>query len=113
MNIAQAKALVSVEEVIGTRIELHRRGAVLVGPCPFHDDRGRPNLVVFPNMQTWQCFAGGAQGTLSISSLTSSRRVQVAGDERQHLQRKDCGEQDHRRRRAWRDLRPDPGREQQ
>ena len=28
MNVAQAKALVSVEDIIGTRIELHRRGVL-------------------------------------------------------------------------------------
>ena len=62
MNIAQAKALVAVEEVIGARVALQRRGNVFVGPCPFHQDSGRPNLVVFPKTQTWQCFACGAQG---------------------------------------------------
>ena len=62
MNIAQAKARISVEEVIGARVELLRRGNVFVGPCPFHQDNGRPNLVVFPKTQTWQCFACGAQG---------------------------------------------------
>ena len=76
MNIAQAKALVSVEEVVGTRIELRRRGAVLIGPCPFHDDQGRPNLVVFPKTQTWQCFACGAQGDV-IDFLSRSENITV------------------------------------
>ena len=76
MNIAQAKALVSVEEVVGTRIELRRRGAVLIGPCPFHDDQGRPNLVVFPKTQTWQCFACGAQGDV-IDFLSRAENVSV------------------------------------
>ena len=76
MNIAQAKALVSVEEVVGTRIELRRRGAVLIGPCPFHDDQGRPNLVVFPKTQTWQCFACGAQGDV-IDFLTRAENISV------------------------------------
>ena len=76
MNIAQAKALVSVEEVVGTRIELRRRGAVLIGPCPFHDDQGRPNLVVFPKTQTWQCFACGAQGDV-IDFLSRAEHISV------------------------------------
>ena len=76
MNIAQAKALVSVEEVVGARVELHRRGSVLVGPCPFHDDQGRPNLVVFPKTQTWQCFACGAQGDV-IDYLSRSENITV------------------------------------
>ena len=76
MNIAQAKALVSVEEVVGTRIELRRRAAVLIGPCPFHDDQGRPNLVVFPKTQTWQCFACGAQGDV-IDFLSRAEHISV------------------------------------
>ena len=76
MNIAQAKALVSVEEVVGTRVELRRRGAVLIGPCPFHDDQGRPNLFVFPKTQTWQCFACGAQGDV-IDFLSRAENISV------------------------------------
>ena len=85
MNIAQAKARVSVEEVIGTRVELLRRGAVLVGPCPFHQDSGRPNLVVFPRTQTWQCFACGAQGDVidflrRVESVSVQEVIAMIGD---------------------------------
>ena len=76
MNIAQAKALVSVEEIVGTRADLRRRGAVLVGSCPFHDDQGRPNLVVFPKTQTWQCFACGLQGDV-IDFLSRAENISV------------------------------------
>lgn len=76
MNIAQAKALISVEEIVGRHIELQRRGVVLVGPCPFHDDQGRPNLVVFPKTQTWQCFACGAQGDV-IDFLARAEHISV------------------------------------
>lgn len=76
MNIAQAKTRVSVEEVVGTRVELQRHGTVLVGLCPFHEDNGRPNLVVFPRTQTWQCFACGAQGDV-IDFLTRSKEITV------------------------------------
>lgn len=76
MNIAQAKALISVEEIVGRHIELQRRGVVLVGPCPFHDDQGRPNLVVFAKTQTWQCFACGAQGDV-IDFLSRIEHISV------------------------------------
>ena len=76
MNIAQAKARVSVEEVIGARVELQRRGNVFVGPCPFHQDSGRPNLVVFPKTQTWQCFACGLQGDV-VDFLRRAENVSV------------------------------------
>lgn len=29
-------------------IQLRRSGASLVGRCPFHLDRGRPNMTVYP-----------------------------------------------------------------
>jgi DNA primase len=53
---------VRIETVVGARVRLKRQGTAWVGRCPFHDDRGRPNLVVFPATQTYKCFACGAQG---------------------------------------------------
>src|SRR5581483_3136117 len=37
-------------------IELRPSGRSLVGRCPFHDDRGRPNLHVYPADGRWWCF---------------------------------------------------------
>ena len=46
-----------VEDVL-TRygIELRRQGRSAVGRCPFHADRGRPNLYVWPKTASWYCF---------------------------------------------------------
>jgi DNA primase len=41
-------------------IELWRSGSVLVGRCPFHADRGRPNLTVYP--QRWICYRCAEHG---------------------------------------------------
>jgi DNA primase len=38
-------------------IELRRSGSSLTGRCPFHLDRGRPNLTVFPRSGRFMCFA--------------------------------------------------------
>jgi hypothetical protein len=63
MNIATLQTqLPSIEHLIQARVPLRHRGHVWIGRCPFHDDRGRPNLVVFPTTQTWKCFVCGAQG---------------------------------------------------
>jgi DNA primase len=37
-------------------ITLRSCGRTLVGRCPFHQDHGRPNLVVYPETQSWFCF---------------------------------------------------------
>lgn len=60
--LARVKAQTRLEEVVGRDVALIRRGTALVGRCPFHDDHGRPNLVVFPATQSWFCFSCGAHG---------------------------------------------------
>lgn len=42
-------------------VALARRGADLVGLCPFHDD-ATPSLVVTPGKNLWHCFGCGAGG---------------------------------------------------
>jgi DNA primase len=42
--------------IAGYGIPLRSCGRTLVGRCPFHQDRGRPNLVVYPETQSWFCF---------------------------------------------------------
>jgi DNA primase len=37
-------------------IELRRQGRASVGRCPFHPDRGRPNLYLWPDTRSWWCF---------------------------------------------------------
>src|SRR6266508_6019212 len=43
-------------------IHLRRSGSSLTGRCPFHLDRGRPNLTVFPRSGRFMCFRCGARG---------------------------------------------------
>jgi len=62
MNIATLKQTTRLEQVIQQAVPLQPKGRVWVGRCPFHADRGRPNLVVFPATQTWMCFVCGWQG---------------------------------------------------
>ena len=42
--------------IAGYGIALRSSGRTLIGRCPFHEDRGRPNLVVYPETQSWFCF---------------------------------------------------------
>lgn len=46
-----------VEDVIaGYGVVLRPQGRSLVGRCPFHLDRGRPNLYVYPGNRSWYCY---------------------------------------------------------
>jgi DNA primase len=42
--------------VAGYGIDLRRSGRTFVGRCPFHTDRGRPNLYVYPQTASFYCF---------------------------------------------------------
>lgn len=43
-------------------IALRPIGRALVGRCPFHRDRGRPNLHVYADTASWYCYRCGAGG---------------------------------------------------
>jgi DNA primase len=43
-------------------IELRRVGSALVGRCPFHHDRGQPNLHVYPRSGRWICYRCDQRG---------------------------------------------------
>lgn len=50
------KARVLVTDEIDRAIGLRRRGSVMAGLCPFHNDH-TPSLIVWPESQRWRCFA--------------------------------------------------------
>ena len=43
-------------------IELRRSGTAFTGRCPFHLDRGRPNLTAYPRSGRYVCYRCGAHG---------------------------------------------------
>jgi DNA primase len=60
-RVQGAKQLVGIAEVVGAYVKLQPAGRILMGRCPFHEDR-RPSLAVFPLTNTYHCFACGAHG---------------------------------------------------
>jgi len=50
------------EVVASYGIELRRSGSGQVGRCPFHLDRGRPNMTVYPRSGRFVCFRCQASG---------------------------------------------------
>jgi DNA primase len=55
-DIEALRAAQRIEEVVEQYVERRPSGRCLIGRCPFHEDR-RPSFTVFPNTQTWWCFA--------------------------------------------------------
>lgn len=50
-----------IESVIGSYVELRRRGRTLTGLCPFHNEK-TPSFTVYPETSSYYCFGCGAGG---------------------------------------------------
>ena len=57
IDITALKRAHPIAEVVARYgVELRPSGRTLVGRCPFHLDRGRPNFHVYPASGSWYCF---------------------------------------------------------
>ena len=56
IDVEALKRTHSIETVVGRHVELRAIGRALVGACPFHDDRTKPNFYVYPDTQSWYCY---------------------------------------------------------
>ncbi|MDL2315145.1 DNA primase [Bacteroidales bacterium OttesenSCG-928-C19] len=52
---------VKIEEVVGEYVQLRKRGANLIGPCPFHNEK-TPSFTVSPAKGIYKCFGCGKAG---------------------------------------------------
>src|SRR3989338_5780677 len=71
--------LVTLVEASG--LVLERRGADLVGLCPFHEDRD-PSLVITPDKNLWHCFGCNAGGsvidwTMKLKGISFRHAVEI------------------------------------
>jgi len=66
-SIDEVLQATSIEDVIGEYISLKRRGANLLGRCPFHDEK-TPSFTVSPAKGIYKCFGCGKAGN-SVSFL--------------------------------------------
>jgi len=74
IDVEKVKAHHPIVDVVARYVPLRRTGRTFVGPCPFHHDTGRPNLVVFPSTATWYCFRCGVGGD-AITFVEKRERV--------------------------------------
>jgi hypothetical protein len=74
VDVNEVKAHHPVVDVVARYVPLRRTGRTFVGPCPFHHDTGRPNLVIFPATDTWFCFRCGAGGD-AVTFVEKRERV--------------------------------------
>lgn len=59
--LQELKLKTDIEDVISTYVTLKRRGATLVGLCPFHNEK-TPSFTVYLATQSFYCFGCGAGG---------------------------------------------------
>ena len=50
-----------IEEVVGDYVTLKRRGANMIGHCPFHNEK-TPSFSVSPSKNIYKCFGCGEGG---------------------------------------------------
>ncbi len=62
-----------IEEVVGTFVELRKRGVNMIGLCPFHDEK-TPSFTVSPSKNIYKCFGCGEGGD-SVSFLMDKEQM--------------------------------------
>ena len=63
-----------IVEVVGSYVQLKRKGRLYSGLCPFHNEK-TPSFYVYPETQSFYCFGCGAAG----DAITFVRKINNLG----------------------------------
>jgi len=92
----------TIEQIVEEHgLDIHKEGTVLRAFCPFHNDTGKPNFTVYPETDSWFCFACNEGGDVvsfiskidQISRAEAQKRYEGAFVELEELQQKIDGVQ--------------------
>lgn len=84
-TVEDIMAAAQIDEVVGDFVTLKKRGANLMGLCPFHGEK-TPSFVVSPTKGIYKCFGCGRAGN-SVGFLMEHEKMEYA-DALRHLARK-------------------------
>lgn len=84
-TVEDIMAAAQVDEVVGDFVTLKKRGANLMGLCPFHGEK-TPSFVVSPTKGIYKCFGCGRAGN-SVGFIMEHEKMEYA-DALRHLARK-------------------------
>ena len=62
LTIQRIKDAADIVDVVGSYVELHRKGQNWLGLCPFHNDKHLGSFVVSRNKKSYRCFSCDAHG---------------------------------------------------
>lgn len=74
LTIQRIKDAADIVDVVGSYVELHRKGQNWLGLCPFHNDRHLGSFVVSRNKKSYRCFSCDAHGD-AIDFVMKMERV--------------------------------------
>lgn len=83
--IEAIKQAIPVEQLVGQRVQLKRRGKNLLGLCPFHAEK-TPSFNVSPDRESFKCFGCGEYGdiisfVMKLDGLEFMEAVRVLADQ--------------------------------
>ncbi len=69
--LRELRERIDIEDVVSPYVNLRRRGRLLIGLCPFHNEK-TPSFTVYPDTQSFYCFGCGVGGEI----VTFIRRIE-------------------------------------
>lgn len=69
--LQELKYKTDITDIVSAYVSLKKRGATLVGLCPFHNEK-TPSFTVYPETQSFYCFGCGAGG----DAVTFIRKIE-------------------------------------